>query len=407
MSERTDVVVVGGGQAGLAVSHELTHAGIEHVVLERDRIAQAWRGRWESFCLVTPNWSVQLPGHHYDGEDPDGFMPRDDIVAYIEGYAKRFDAPVREGVQVTSVEPSEEGFRVDTSAGPVAGRSVVLATGSYATANRPGGATLPPDLLQLDVEGYRAPEDLPAGPVLIVGSGQSGCQLAEELLEAGREVFLACGRAGWGPRRLGGRDLVWWIVESGFFDQSVRTLPNPQARLIPNPIATGHGGGHDLHPRTLRAMGVTLLGHFLGAQAGRARFAPDLAATVAWGDERYRDLMTLVRKTVAEQGIPMPDIEDPPPFDATAPEEVDLTGFGAVIFAGGFRPDYGSLVRIPAAFDEMGFPVQSDGASSVVPGLYFVGTHFLRKRKSAVLYGVGEDAAIVAQAIVERTNGPA
>ena len=224
---------------------------------------------------------------------------------------------------------------------------------------------------------------------------------------AGREVFLACGRAPWFPRRLGDRDLAWWVLETGFLDAPLSSLPSPAARLAANVQATGAGGGHDLHYRTLRKMGVTLLGHFLGADGRRARFASDLGESVAWGDERNAQLTDLVRKLVAERGWEPPEIPEPEPFNGESPEEVNLDGFGAVVFAAGFRPDYESWVRFPGAFEELGFPIHGEGASTVVPGLYFVGVHFLRKRRSSLLNGVGEDAAIVARKIVARKAQPA
>ena len=402
MTDRIEVVIVGAGQAGLAVSHELTRAGVAHVVLERGRVGQSWRKRWDSFCLVTPNWFLRLPGHPYDGGDPDGFMLRDQVVAHLERYAVK--APVREGVEVTELGPGPNGgLLLKTSAGEIVARTVVLSTGAYQRPYRPAAAaTLPPDLLQIDVEDYRNPSDLAPGPVLVVGSGQSGCQIAEELHQAGREVFLACGRAPWFPRRLGDRDLAWWANETGFLDAPLSSLPSPAARLAANVQATGVGGGHDLHYRTLRKMGVSLLGHFLGADGRRARFAPDLGESVAWGDERNAQLMGLVQKLVAERGLPRPEIPEPEPFNGEAPEELNLSGFGAVVFAGGFRPDYESWVRFPGAFDELGFPVHEEGASTVVRGLYFVGVHFLRKRRSSLLSGVGEDAAVVARQIAAR-----
>jgi putative flavoprotein involved in K+ transport len=280
--------------------------------------------------------------------------------------------------------------------------SVVVATGAYQRPHRPAAAEgLPSDLLQLDAAGYRNPAALPPGRVLIVGSGQSGCQIAEELREAGREVFLACGRVPWAPRRIGDRDVFWWIVESGFADAPLSSLPSPMARLGGNATATGNRGGRDLNLRTLRARGVTLLGHFAGVAGRRARFAPDLAASVAWGDERYTQLTALFRKTALERGLPEPLFAEPEPFDAGAPEELDLAGFGAVIFASGFRPDY-SWIDLPGAFDELGFPIHVDGESTIAPGAHFVGVHFLRKRKSSLLIGVGEDAALVARRIAER-----
>jgi putative flavoprotein involved in K+ transport len=405
MIDPPEVVVVGAGQAGLAVSHELTQVGVAHVVLEKGRVGQTWRGRWDSFCLVTPNWSVQLPGHGYDGKDPDGFMLRDEVVAYLERYAARFEAPVWEGVAVTSLQTGSDGFRLETTAGVLTAKTVVLSTGAYQRPHRPAGAaTLPSDLLQLDVEEYRNPAELPSGRVLVVGSGQSGCQIAEELHESGREVFLACGRAGWAPRRLSDRDLFWWLRETGDLDDPLSSLPSADARLAANLQATGHGGGHDLHYRTLRKMGVTLLGHFLGAEGRHARFAPDLAESVAWGDERNARFMDRIRKLVAERGLPRVEIPEPEPFSPATPEQLSLSGFGAVLFAGGFRPDYGSWVHCPGAFDEFGFPVHEEGASTVARGLYFVGVHFLRKRKSSLLLGVGEDAALVAHRIAAEAS---
>jgi glycine/D-amino acid oxidase-like deaminating enzyme len=394
------VVVVGAGQAGLATSRELTNAGVDHVVLERGRVAQTWRGRWDSFCLVTPNWFVRLPDGHYDGPDPDGYMPRDEIVAWFERYATAGGAPVREGVDVQSVEASGDGFVLGTSDGPLDARAVVLATGAYQRPYRPAAAdTLPPELFTIDVEGYRNEAALPPGRVLVVGSGQSGCQIAEELHLAGRDVVLACGRAPWTLRRWGGRDFTWWADETGFLDMTVESLPDPAARLFANVQTSGHGGGHDLHVRTLQAQGVVLAGHFLGSANGRLQFADDLAESVAWGDERYLQFRELVRAYVAERGLGDPGLDDPEPFEATAPVSLDARDFGAAIFAGGFRPDYRSWLPWQDAFDEHGFPIHRDGASTVVPGLYFVGVHFLRKRKSSLLGGVGEDAEIVARQI--------
>jgi putative flavoprotein involved in K+ transport len=395
------VVVIGAGQAGLAVSCELTHAGIEHVVLERGKLGQTWRGRWDSFCLVTPNWSVQLPGHPYDRDEPDGYMHRDEIVAYLERYAAGFAAPVHEGVAVTALERrAGGGFILNTSAGQLTADHVVLSTGAYQRPHRPPtAASLPRELTQLDAEDYRSPSELPAGPVLVIGSGQTGCQIAEELHESGRDVFLACGRAPWAPRRIGDQDLVWWLVHSGYLEATAASLPDAAARLAANVQASGHGGGHDLHYRTLQRMGVTLLGHFAGAEGRHARFATDLDESVAWGDERNAMIMRLVDEVVAERGMPPPEIPEPAPLDTGTPEHVDLAGFGAVIFTAGFRPDYKAWVRCPGAFDELGFPIHDECASAASDGLYFTGVHFLRKRKSSLLIGVGEDATIVARRI--------
>ncbi|MGA2533835.1 MAG: NAD(P)-binding domain-containing protein [Candidatus Aminicenantales bacterium] len=326
-------------------------------------------------------------------------MSRDEIVAYLEDYAGAFAAPVREGATAVGIESSPDGgFIVRTTAGDLSSHALVLATGAYQRPHRPAAAdTLPAGLPQMNVDVYRNEGALPPGKVLVIGSGQSGAQISEELREAGREVVLACGKAAWVPRRLGGHDIVWWLAQAGFFDQTIGTLPTPAARLAANPIATGHGGGHDLHLRILQAKGVTLTGHFLGAEGGLARFAPDLPESAAWGDQRFRELMSLIKRFAAEHGLDLPPIDEPGAFSAHAPESLDLSEFGVVIFAGGFRPDYRSWLPWPDAFDELGFPLQRDGVSPIVPGLFFVGVHFLRTRKSSLFLGVGEDATIVSR----------
>ena len=404
MPERFDAVVIGGGQAGLATSHELTRADVDHVVLERGRIGQTWRGLWESFCLVTPNWSVQLPGHPYDRDDPAGGMPRDDIVADRARYAAATPTPIREGTDVTSIEPRDGRFAVTTADATIDAGSVVVSTGAYQRPYRPPGAeSLADDLLQLDVRSYREPGQVPEGRVLVVGSGQSGCQISEELHLAGRDVVLSCGRAPWLPRRFGGHDLVWWLAETGFLDVPVGALP-AEARLWSNPLSSGHDGGHDLHLRTLDAMGVTLVGRFLGQEDGRFRFGDDLGRCIAWGDDRYRDFQGAASKLAADRGLETDVLPDPEPLVPASPAELDTHGFGTVVFTGGFRPGYLDLIAAPAAFDDVGFPIHTDGQSDAVPGLFFVGVHFLRKRKSSILYGVGEDAAVVAEGVAARVR---
>jgi len=405
MAEAVDVVVVGAGQAGLSLSYELSHAGVEHVVLERGKVGETWRGRWDSFCLVLPNWTLQLPGGHYKGSDPDGFMPRDNVVSHLAAYANSFVAPVREGVNVSSVYPGDDGrFNLSTPSGDIRARRVVLAAGSYQKPHRPTGADqLPMSVHVLDAEDYTNGEALPPGKLLVIGSGQTGCRLAEELREGGRDVFLACARAPWVPRRLGGRDILAWITETSFLESTLADLPSPAARLGANPQLSGGRGGHDLNYRTLQAQGVNLLGHFVGAQDGAAHFALDLAESVAFGDARYADLCGLIRETCVARGTEAPDMSPPSPFAASPAERLELSNFGAVIFTSGFRPDYARWVRFPVAFDDLGFPIQQDGCSMNVPGLNFMGVHFQRKRKSATFLGVGEDAAVLAEIIARST----
>jgi putative flavoprotein involved in K+ transport len=401
MTPAVDAVIVGAGQAGLSLSHELAAAGVDHVVLERGRVGDTWRGRWDSFCLVIPNWTVQLPGGRYRGEDPDGFMPKNEIVSHLVAYAESFGAPVHEGVAVSSLEAGEHGgFLLRTSSGEIRAKDVVLASGGYQKAHRPAAAAqLPASVHAFDAEDYTNPTALSPGKVLIVGSGQTGCQLAEEIFEAGRDVSLACGRAPWVPRRLDGRDTIAWLNETPFFDVRLSDLPSPRSRLLANPQASGRLGGHDLNYRTLQAQGVQLLGHFIGVADGRAHFADDLAESVAFGDARYADICELIRRTCAAGSSRAPEMAPPPPFNASVPESLALNDFGTVIFTSGFRPDYASWVKFPQAFDDDGYPIQQDGSSTVVRGLHFMGVHFQRKRKSATLLGVAEDATVLAETI--------
>jgi putative flavoprotein involved in K+ transport len=358
---------------------------------------------WAELPVGPPTQSIPSPD---DLDDPEGFVPRDEIVGYLERYASSFGAPVREGIGVDSLEPgSKRRFLLRTSAGDMEAESVVVCTGAFQRAYRPdAAATFPPGLPVIDAEGYRNPAALPPGKVFVIGSGQTGCQISEELHEAGREVFLACGRAPWVPRQPSGRDIVSWLRETTFFDMPVDALPSPAARLGANLQVTGARGGHDLHYRTLQTMGVQLLGPLTGVEGHRARFADDLADSVAFGDARYDDIRTALSTQLAAKGMAVPELPDPPPFCADPPRELDLVGFGVVICTTGFRPDYAHWVRFSAVVDAMGFPLTHDDASTVVPGLFFCGVHFLRKRKSSTLFGVGEDAAIVAQSIVRNRS---
>ena len=402
MERSVNVAIIGGGQAGLATSWYLTQAKVDHVVLESGRVAETWRSRrWDSFCLVTPNQFIHLPGAKYDGPDPDGFMPLAEIVDYFQLWADSFDAPVGGNSTVTKLEADGAGFLLTLSSGTIKARTVVVATGAYQRAHRPAGAeSLPRDVVQLLAEEFTNPAALPPGAVLVVGSGQTGCQLAEELHESGRKVFLACGRCFWVPRRMEGHDAVWWMADSGFMDRTPDKLPSPEARLLGNPQATGHDGGRDLNYRVLHDKGVELLGRYAGADGSKLRFGDDLAASVDFGDARLTDFLKFIEASCAAKGTIAPSYQMPPPLRIKTRTQLDIARdhIGAVIWTSGYRPDYG-WVKFPV-FDGMGFPQQVDGRSAV-PGLYFMGVHWMRKNKSPILYGVGEDAEVVARQIVE------
>jgi len=398
------IVVIGGGQAGLSVSHELLAAGVAHVVLERAAVAQAWRERWDSFTLVTPNWTLDLPGSPYAGDDPEGHVFRDEIVAYLKAYAAHHAGEIREGVRVDALGPGgPRRFRLDTSDGPIDADDVVVCTGAYQRPHRPPvAADLPAGLLVIDAAEYTNPGALPDGEILVVGSGQTGVQIAEELHLDGRGVTLACGRAPWSPRRLGDLDIVTWLHRAGFYDQPRSVLTSPAARLVANIQVTGAKGGHDLHYRVLQNMGVRLAGRLVGVAGHRAGFADDLADSVAFGDARYTDMRNVLADRLGAKGVAVPETQDPPPFHHEPVLEVDLHGFGAVILTSGFRPDYTGWVRFPV-FDQLGFPMVGDDLTTAVPGLYFCGVHFLRTRRSSLIFGVGTDAALLARTIAKAT----
>jgi putative flavoprotein involved in K+ transport len=392
-------IVIGGGQAGLSVSHELRSRGVEHVVLERARIGQSWRERWDNFRLVWPNWSLDLPGRPYDGDEPDVFGGRDEVIGYLERYAASFDAPLREGVDVSSLRVTGGGgFALDTTDGPMAADAVVVCTGAYAQPFRPAAlGEVPAQVRVIDAREYRNPAALAAGKVLVIGSGQSGIQIAEDLHRAGRDVYVSCGRAPVAPRVLGGEDIVLWLLRSGFLEQRLDELPSPMARLVANVQSVGSADGHDLTFRVLQSMGIPLLGRLAGTDGRKAYFADDLADSVAFGDARWNDLSEFFRVHLPERGHPVPALPVPPPFAYEPITELDLAEFSTIVVAAGYRPDYG-WIDAPVV-DDLGFPLTDDGASSVVPGLFFCGVHFLRKRKSALLPGVGEDAVIVADKV--------
>jgi len=355
-------------------------------VLEAGRVGESWRGRWDGFWLNTPNWTVALPGSAPAGDDPDAFMRRDETVSYLEGYAACFGAPVREGVRV---ERLVDGFGLATSEGELEARNVIVATGAFQRAHVPA---LDAPVTQLHSDDCRSPAQLPDGAVLVVGSGQSGCQIADELLRAGRHVHLAVSRCPWLPRRYRGRDVIHWMVEIGLMDDRADKLPSPQARLACNPALSGNEGGYDCNPLTLARDGARLVGRLEGAEEGRLRFGADLAGNLAKGREFAAQIVGRIDEHLEATGesAPPPDLADEladPPDDPL--RELDAAELGSIVWATGYRPDYG-WIELPL-FDALGWPAQERGVTEV-PGLYFVGLHWLWKRKSALFLGVGDDA---------------
>jgi putative flavoprotein involved in K+ transport len=402
--ESVDTVVVGAGQAGLATSFCLARDDRPHLVLERGRVAERWRSeRWDGFALNTPNWAQRLPGFHYTGGEPDAFATRAEVIQYLEDYSRSFAAPVREQAEVTAVRRTAGGFRVELDGDAMTARNVVIAAGAYQrpTAN-PVSELLPPDVRQLHTSAYRNPGQLPDGAVLIIGGGQSGCQIAEELLGAGRRVFHSAGRCPWLPRRDRGRELVHWLIDTGLADETVDTLPSPAARLTCNPPVSGNDGGHDCNPRWLAARGAVLLGRVAGVSGHTVRIAEGLTESLAFADEFLATFRRRVDEFVAAKALDVPEREpDDPPEPLPGLDALDLRreGVTTVLWANGFRPDHAWVEGVEV--DAQGWPLHERGASPV-PGLYFVGLHWLHKRKSSLFLGVGEDAEHVVATMARR-----
>lgn len=402
------VVIVGGGQAGLSASYHLCAAGIEHVVLERYRYAHQWReSRWDTFCLVTPNWQCRLPGFSYSGEfggkDPHGFMLKDEIVDYLDAFVKSFDPPLKEGVTVTGVSRRDDGrFVVTTSDGTYVAEQVVIASGGYdIPVIPPYAAGIDPQIVQVQAGDYRNPEQLPDGAVLVVGSGQSGVQIMEDLSIAGRKVHLAVGNAPRSPREYRGRDATDWLYDMGHYALTIRDHPLGEAvKEKTNHYMTGRDGGHEIDLRKFALQGVSLYGTMTGATRTTASFSPDLEKNLDSADASYVGIRDVIDGYIAENGIDAP-VE--PPFEKAwrpevEPEGLDFKaeGISAIVWAIGFRPDY-SWLNVDV-FNERGRPVFDRGVCEV-EGLYFIGLGWLNTWGSGRFLGVAEDAEYLAHHI--------
>jgi putative flavoprotein involved in K+ transport len=403
--ERIETLVIGGGQAGLTMSHRLKQHGLPHLVLERHRIAERWRSeRWDGLKFQFPNWSVRLPDFAFPHRDPDAFTSTAEIIDFIEAYAAFVAPPIRCGIEVTRLRRGDlaSGFVAETSDGPIVADNVVVATGPYQRPLIPE-VLRDEDVFQVHASRYRNPQQLPPGAVLVIGAGASGAQIAEELYRAGRRVFLSVGRHTRLPRRYRGRDLIRWLAELGIDETPVEQ--RGPSRLLP--VITGAYGGHTIDFRRFAADGVTLLGRVQAARDGVIDIAPDLAESLANGDAIYAAFLETVDAHVKQHRLMLPEdpdaracLPDPPcvtePIRRLGLQAEDLV---AVIWATGYGVDFG-WIDIPV-LDVRGEPVHRNGVSDV-PGLYFLGLQWLSKMKSSFLSGVGDDAAVLAGHIAIR-----
>jgi putative flavoprotein involved in K+ transport len=408
MAEQVETVIVGGGHSGLAMSYWLGQAGREHLVLEQGRIAERWHSeRWDSLCVLTPNWTVSLPSYGYAGLDRVGFMGKDEVAAFIAAYAQHIEAPVRTGVRVARLcQPANgAGYVLETSDGEIAAQNVVAASGAYATPVTPTVSdALPGDIFQVHSAAYRNPQQLPPGATLVVGAGASGFQIVEDLLDAGRLVYFSLGRYEARMRRYRGQDMAWWMTQTGQYDRKIEDYP--QARFAPRPALTGAKGGHDLSVRKLAQDRVILLGRIQAIEGLKLAIAPDVAESVQEADARSRRTLQLVDEFIARTAIDAPPAD--PPEQLPDPKELsdpvlalDLreSGITSVVWATGFR--YGFDWIDVSVFEPDGEPRHRRGVSAF-PGLYFLGLRWQYKFKSSFIHGADEDAAYLAEQIVAR-----
>ena len=408
LPQRIETVVIGAGQAGLAISYYLTLAGRAHLVLEKAAVlANAWRNqRWDSFTLVTPNFQVRMPGAEYAGPVPYGFMSRAEVIDYLDAYAARFQLPVRCGVEVWSVERLAGAYQIATSAGTLRAENVVVATGLYQSPKLPRfSAAFPAEIRQLHSMHYRNPASLPPGAILVIGTGQSGAQIAEELYQSGRKVYLSIGSAGRLPRRYRGRDINDWLTRMGLFDTKVQELRSAAEKFAAHPQISGKNGGESLNLHQFARDGVQLLGHVHGFSEGQLLLSPDLHETLAKVDRFEIDTVRRIDEYILGAGLAAPretltQLRDG--YEQPQITELNLTavGIGSVIWATGYSFDF-SLVRLPVV-DGDGYPIQTRGVTRF-EGLYFLGMPWLYSRRSGLLFGVGEDAAFLAEHMAART----
>lgn len=408
MKKHYSVAIVGGSQAGLSMSYCLKERGYDHIVFEKNRIGHSWRSaRWDSFCLVTPNWQCKLPGYYYPGDDAHGFMQKDEIVKYIQDYAKSFDPPLKEGVEVLRVRKndSQDVFELTTSIGDYTAHQVVIASGSYHIPKVPKIAgQLPDDILQLHSSKYKNPELLLDKDVLVVGTGQSGCQIAEDLHLAGKKVHLCVGGAPRSPRMYRGKDAVDWLEQMGYYDLSIDKHPQKEkVRTKTNHYVTGRDSGREIDLRRFALEGMQLYGPLKNINSGNLEFRNNLKQNLDQADAVAESIKKSIDGFIEKNQIQAPT--EPPYEPIWEPKEEVLTldykkaNIGAVVWCTGYQSDF-SCIEIPV-FDGKGYPGHNRGVTGVW-GLYFLGLPWLYTWGSGRFSGIARDANYLADCVVAR-----
>jgi putative flavoprotein involved in K+ transport len=395
-------VIIGAGHCGLAMSSHLARRSIDHVILERGEVANAWRTeRWDSLRLLTPNWQCRLPGYKYDGDDPDGFMTMPEVVRFLQRYATAISAPVESGTRVTRVRQLEDGYEIETDRGPWRCRALVVASGACNIATvPPASADLPHDVTSLTPLQYRNPGTLPDGGVMVVGASASGIQLAREIRASGRRVVLCVGEHVRLPRTYRGRDILSWMDAIGAMDVRYDTLEDiARARRLPSAQLVGTPERATVDLNSLRKTGVELVGRLVGLRDGKAQFSGSLANCCALADLKMNRLLANIDAWVDVNRLttryPAPERYEATHVGRQIPLSLDLKagGIRTVLWATGYRPDYAWL-DVPV-LDRKG-RIRHDGGVVSAPGMYVMGLQFMRRRKSSFIDGAGDDAADLA-----------
>ncbi len=401
-----EVIIIGGGQAGLSTSYFLKQNGVDHLVLDKGKVGDTWRlKRWDSFCLVTQNWQCQLPGFPYKGDQPEGFMGRDEIVEYLEQYTDHFNPPIKNCCTVNKLyfDDSKSLYVVETTDGELYADNIIIASGTFQKNRIPEYAgNLSSDITQLHSSEYKNPNSLPDGGVLVVGSGQSGCQIAEDLKNAGKNVYLAIGRAPRVPRRYRGKDILQWADQIGMYDIKIDDHPEGKSlRFKAHPHLSGRDGGHTINLRKLGKEGFNLLGRITNIDGYMVFVKDDIQESLNNADEAAAKIKKSIDEYIDKHGISAP-LEPPENIEwepTETIEKLDLMkeDIKTVIWATGYRHDY-SWIDIPV-FDDRGYPEYERGVTNF-PGLYFVGLHWMHTWGSGLFYSVGRDAEYIADQII-------